>query len=73
MVQRFRVVKALFIINLLQRSLNIHEKFYLFLHGFKLVDVNKNGNSFTVLSDYKRAFSILNLLYKVRYTSPNLR
>jgi len=73
MVQRFSVLKALPIINLLQRSLNIHKKFYLFLHSLKLVSVNKNGNAFPVLSDYKRSFSILNLLYKVRYTSSNLR
>jgi|GEM_PF-6250287 len=72
MMQRFRVRKALPGIDLLQRSLNIHQEFHLFLHDFILVDVNKNGNPFPVLSDYKRSLSILNLLNKICHPSPDL-
>lgn len=73
MVQRFSVLKALPAINLLARGLNIHKKLNFFLHGFKFVGINKNGNSFPVLSDHERSFSIMNLLNKIRYASSHLR
>ena len=71
MVQRFCMLKPSSVINLLQRSLNVHEKFKLFLHRFKFVDVNKDGYTFAVLSDDERSFSILNLLNKISNSSSN--
>ncbi len=59
------MLKSLPVVNLLQRSLNVHEKFNFFLHGFKLVGVNKNCDTFTMLGDDERPFSILNLLNKI--------
>ncbi len=71
MGQRLCMLKPSPVVNLLQRSLNIHKKFNFFLHRLKFVDINKDCYAFAVLSDDERSFSILNLLNKISNPSSN--